>query len=274
MAAPPDPGSTNRPLSEPSPHTPEPADHSLRRYLVESFEVVTNADSRLVRTFRTLLTRPGELTAAYFSPRRDEYLRPQQVLLFCSIFFFFMQPLLGLKLLATPLSVHLKLMPYRHWAAALVAEKAGAGGLEAYRPVFDAAAGAHARTLAFLLVPLFALVVTLLFWRPRHFFVRHLVFATHFVAYLLLMVAPLAAVRMPVARLAIALGMDEAAAWQMADSLPALVLWTVYLYFALQAAYGHGRALAAVKALALCLGMAYVITAYRFILFATTFYGL
>ena len=246
MAAPPDPGST-APLNDPRPNPPPPdtADHTLRRYLVESFEVVTNADSRLVRTFRALLARPGELTAAYFSPQRDEYLRPQQVLLFCSIFYFFAQPLLGLQLVATPLSVHLKLMPYRHWAAALVAEKAGAGGLEAYRPVFDAAAGAHARTLAFLLVPLFALVVTLLFWRPRRFFVRHLVFATHFVAYLLLMVAPLAATRMPLARLAIALGMDAAPAWRMADSLPALVVW-----------------------------MAYVFTAYRFILFATTFYGL
>lgn len=280
MDAPPERGSTSspHPLNATRPDTPppEPADHSLRRYVVELFEVVTNADSRFVRSFRALLVRPGELTAAYFSPRRDEYLRPQQILLICSVFFFFAQPLIGFNGLTSPLEIHMSQTPYsplvEPWVAAEVARRGG--DLHAYRAMFDAAVDAHARTLAFLLVPVFALLVTLVFWRPRRFFVEHLVFATHFIALLLLLIAPLVLALSIVARFAYRAGASAEAVDLIGDAAGPGVFCGVYLALALRTAYGDGRALAIGKAVVLSFGMLVVLTVYRFILFLATFHGL
>ena len=263
-------------MSAPPTRLPEAADYSLRRYLLEAFEVVTNADSRFVRSFRALVARPGELTSAYFSPRRDEYLRPQQILLFCSVFFFFAQPLIGFNGLTSPLEIHLSQTPYSPlvapWVTAEVARRGG--DLEAYRAIFDAAVDAHARSLAFLLVPVFAGLVTLVFWRPRRFFVQHLVFATHFIAFLLLLIAPLVLVLSLVARAAYRAGASAGAAELIGDAAGPGVFCAVYLALALRAAYGESRAMAAAKAIVLSLGMLGVLTVYRFILFLATFHGL
>ncbi len=252
------------------------ADYSLRRYLAEAVEVVTSADSRLLRTFRALVARPGSLTAAYFSPERDRYLRPQQVLLFSSVFFFFVQPLIGFNGLNSPLSIHLGQTPYsplvEPWVAAEVARRGG--DLEAYRAVFDAAVDAHARTLAFLLVPIFALLVTMVFWRPRRYFVQHLVFATHFVAVLLLLMAPLVLVLSYLARWAYAAGLGAGTAHAIGDSWGPALVCAVYLAMALRTAYGDGRGVSVAKAAVLSLGMLPVLTVYRFVLFVATFAGL
>lgn len=255
------------------PSAPEP-DYSLRRYFVEAFEVVTSADSRLLRTFRTLLTRPGALTAAYFSAGRDDYLRPQQVLLFCSVFYFFAQPLVGIRTLSSPLAVHMNALRYSDFARSLVEAEVArrGGGLEAYRIAFDAAADSHARTLAVLLVPIFAVAAALLFWWPRRYFVQHLVLATHFVAFILLTLPAMVLVVVPTARALHTLGVSIDTLEFYADWLPLTALYAAYLYPALRRVYGQGVALSAAKAAALTFGMMWVLLAYRFILFLATFY--
>jgi hypothetical protein len=253
---------------------PPEADYSLRRYLAEAFEVVTNADSRLLRTYRALLVRPGLLTAAYFSPERDEYLRPQQVLLFSSVVFFFVQPLVGFNGLNSPLAIHLSQTPYSPLVAPWIMEEVArrGGDLEAYRAVFDAAVDAHARTLAFLLVPIFTLLAMLVSW--RRYLVQHLVFATHFIAFLLLALTPLLVALAALAHLAYAAGLSEDAARAIADALGPALFCAVYLALALRTAYGERRVPAAVKAVVLSVGMLPVLTVYRFILFLATFHGL
>lgn len=263
-------------MAVPPTRLPEAVDYSLRRYLLEAFEVVTNADSRFVRSFRALLLRPGELTAAYFSPRRDEYLRPQQILLFCSVFFFFAQPLIGFNGLTSPLEIHLSQTPYSPlvapWVTAEVARRGG--DLEAYRAIFDAAVDAHARSLAFLLVPIFALLVTLVFWRPRRFFVRHLVFATHAIAFLLLLLAPLMLVLGTAARAAYRAGASAEVLSLIGELAGPGLFCAVYFALALRTAYGESGGMAVAKGIVLSLGMLGVLTVYRFILFLATFHGL
>jgi len=277
MAAPPD-ANRREPLNASHPNTPPPEsrDYSLHRYLAELFEVLTNADSRFVRSFRALLVRPGELTAAYFSPRRDEYLRPQQILLFCSVFFFFTQPLIGFNGLNSPLHIHLSQTPYSPLVEPWVMTEVARRGmeLEAYRAVFDAAVDAHARSLAFLLVPIFALLVTMVFWRPRRFFVEHLVFATHAIAFMLLLMPPVVLALSALARFVYRAGASAEAASLIADAGGPGVFWGAYLALALRTAYGQGRALATGKAAVLAVGTLAVLTVYRLILFLATFYAL
>ena len=66
----------------------DPHIHKLRHFLGEAFEGLTHADSRLWRTLRLLVTRPGALTFEYFAGRRASYLPPVRFYLVISLLFF------------------------------------------------------------------------------------------------------------------------------------------------------------------------------------------
>lgn len=261
-----------------APATPPEApavDYSLRRYLAEGVEVLTNADSRLVGSFRALLFRPGELTRAYFSADRERYLRPLQVFVFCNVFFFFVQPLTRITALTSPLRVHMEQVSYRRWVSGLVeAEVARRGiGLEQYRALFDATIQSQAKTLVILMVPLLALLLAAVYAGRRRYFVEHLVFATHFLAFFILVLPLVWVVVPPLARLVLAAGIPASVMEVLVDDWLFIGWCALYLYFALRTAYGDGRRAALARALLLGVGMVLVITAYRAALFFTAFYA-
>ena len=255
-------------------------DHSLRRYLNESFAVLTSADSRAVRSVKALLRRPGLLTAEYFQGRRAAYLAPLQLFLLCNIFYFFVQPMLGFNTLSTPLRIHLTQLPYSGLARKLVdAEVAGRpGGMTEYTLLFDATINSQAKTFVIVMVPLLALVLFAMFWRVRRYYVPHLVFATHFYAYFLLalplLLALVGLIGMPLARAGLRLGINEGFLQWFFDQGTFLVLFVPYFYLAVRRVYEVTRPKAAVSALLLVLAMLGVLQIYRFILFFTTLYSI
>ena len=68
---------------------------SLWHFLREATEGITHADTRLWRTLRSLLTRPGLVTQDYFLGRRERYLPAVRLYLVVSIIFFLLAGLLG-----------------------------------------------------------------------------------------------------------------------------------------------------------------------------------
>src|SRR5690606_3333800 len=64
-------------------------DVPFRRVVSELLAELLNADSRVWRTGRTLLFRPGLLTAEYNAGRRARYLPPLRVYMLSSLLFFF-----------------------------------------------------------------------------------------------------------------------------------------------------------------------------------------
>ena len=250
-------------------------DYSLRRFLGEAFNVLTSVESNLFRSFATLITRPGRLTAEYFKGRRKSYLKPLQLFVFCNVIFFFAQSYTGLNSLTTPLHVHLNMLPYSRRARSLVERELRERKMtyDEYRPRFDAAIGEQAKTLVVVMVPLFALLMQALYWRERRYYVEHLVFATHFFGFFLLLLTALhlslliflssfSAVGISLR----ALGQDDFATFLM------LLLCGVYLWIAVRRVYGQGRIATAWKCLVLAGSVLGIIQLYRFILFFTTFY--
>ena len=63
-------------------------DPSLRELLADAWESLTNVDGKVTVTLRTLLLRPGRLTAEYLAGRRARYLPPFRLYLICSVAFF------------------------------------------------------------------------------------------------------------------------------------------------------------------------------------------
>jgi hypothetical protein len=252
----------------------EARDYSLRHFLAEALNVIANLESPIPRSFFAVLFKPGLLTVEYLAGRRKRYLKPLQLFVLCNVIFFFAQPLTGFNTLTTPLNVHLNGMPYRQTSQRMVREELERRRvtLDDYRIRFDAVIQNQAKSLVIVMALMFAFVL-LLFYR-RRYLVEHLVFATHFYSFFLLLLIVQRFVTVPAFRAAYRSGlMTQDYNFDFIFTTIFLSVCGVYLYHALRRVYRQGRALTLLKCLALVFSVAVIMQTYRFILFFTTFYS-
>ena len=248
--------------------------YSLLSHASETLKVVTNVESNIFRSFATLLTKPGFLTAEYFAGRRKLYLKPLQLFLFCNIAFFLVQSYTGTNTLSTPLRVHTRLLPYSAYARAkvnkVVVERKTT--IEEYRARFDATIENHAKTLVILMIPMFALLMQALYWRAGRYFVQHLVFSTHFYSFFLLLLTAMLLVS--TAAFSVARRITHNLGAFQSDLLYTTIMLLsclIYLLPALRRVYGQGWIVAVSKCVILTAGIILILQLYRFFLFFTAF---
>lgn len=190
---------------------------SLGALFHDAWHVVTHIDSRFWRTMYLLLLRPGQLTLEYFAERRARYLPPVRVYLVISLLFFTLASL-GPRSLVEPGSsastVHPKAArsaqetpsPATHpvgvynsdvnagfvfdnndcdkiksslkWLEKPLRQACERHVATGDIPVRDAFV-ANIPKMMFVFLPLMALVMLPLYWRPRRYYVEHLVFFLH-----------------------------------------------------------------------------------------------
>jgi len=161
----------------------------LRTFLAHSFNAVFDVDSRLLRSFRMLLTRPGLLTAEYMAGRRRPYLGPVQIFLIANLVFFAVLSVMdGASTFTTPLRYHANQIVYGDIAADLIARQGAAGtdAARAFEERFDETVPRYANSMVILLAPLLAALLALFMLRRRRPFLQHLVLSLHFLAFLML----------------------------------------------------------------------------------------
>lgn len=254
-----------------------PADHTLRRFLEHLFEAFTHADGKVFLTVRSLLTRPGRLTADYQRGKRKPYIPPLQIFLICNLVFFLLHPLIGSNTLTTDLNTQLHYTWHHGIAESLVTPRLAlrAVTVEAYAAVFDPAAITLAKSLVILLVPFFSLAVMALHWRQRRHYAAHLVFSLHFGAFWLLLIsATLALTNLTVRLLRTVDVFPSDTAVNRGIIGFSLLLMTAYLYRAARTVYTAEPAwLTLAKALALGIAFNLSLQAYRGALFFLTFWS-
>jgi hypothetical protein len=250
--------------------------YSLFGHLGEAFKVVTNIESGFLRTFRTLITKPGLLTFEYFAGRRKIYLKPLQLFLFCNIIFFFVQSYTRFNTLSTPLYVHMYQLPYSGFARQRVSKVLAGRGIpfKEYEARFNATIESQAKTLVFLMIPMFALLLQVLYWRPRRYFVEHLVFSIHFFSSFLLLLSANLLLYTLVAAIARRITTNPGLLEQDYFFSGILLLACLtYLVVAVRRAYEQGWALTLVKCLVFAGGLMVILQFYRLCLFFTAFYS-
>jgi hypothetical protein len=250
--------------------------YSLVGHLGEAFKVVTNIESGFFRSFSALITRPGLLTSEYFAGRRKPYLKPLQLFLFCNIIFFFVQSYTRFNTLSTPLYVHTHQLPYSGYAREKVNKVILERGItfKEYQARFDATIENQSKTLVVLMIPMFALLLQVLYWRAGRYFVEHVVFSIHFFscfllllsADLLLMTAIVGLARRVTTHLAI---FDN----DLLSTTLLLAACLTYLLLAVHRAYKQGWVLTVSKSVILLAGIMFIVQLYRFCLFFTAFYS-
>lgn len=199
-------------------------DHSVSLFplLSEGLSELASWDSKLLRTSMPLLFRPGFLTNQYNCGKRVPYLSPLKLYLTLSVLFFLLlswqNPAAHLK--APPDRMKFSLMPYgvtvdpeakgpaaasadeynvrqnalpplKRDPAFVRAVTVGAFKAKQSPQSFVNALISDIPKMMFLLLPLFAVSLKLLYWRPKRLYVEHLIFLLHAHAFAFLLLTPL-----------------------------------------------------------------------------------
>jgi hypothetical protein len=256
-------------------------DRSVAHLLRNLIEDVISFDSRVLRTARALVLRPGELARAFREGRTQPYVPPVRLYLFVSLLFFLILSFTRLAPMQFaaeqgPSGVEPTIIFFSHLLPASAVAPLKTFGQELGEgphrdgPAARQLSGLTQRFFAdpailnatmtewiprvlFLLLPLFALLLALFYWRQRKifYFVDHLVFSLNFhsLGFVLLLAGALAA--------------------QFLPGVPALVVaaLALYLLLAMHRVYGQGWKITAAKFVALG-------TIYVFFLLLPTFVGI
>jgi hypothetical protein len=249
-----------------------PRELTLRGFLEHMFEAFTSVDSKLIRSFRYLVIRPGELTVAYLEGRRAPYLKPVPLFLIANVLFFAIESLLGGAVFSTPLDWHLHRQPWSGFAPQLVADRLDTlhTTLELYAPVFDKAVAIKARSLIIFMALFFSLVPMLVFIRSKRPLVSHAVFALHLYTFMLLLFC-------------VAIAIPALSAWMGGPgfdsdgldhflSISLLLICAAHLFIAVRAVYGVRGFARVLSVVVLAIALGVVALGYRFFLFVVTLY--
>jgi hypothetical protein len=254
----------------------ESAPPTVGHLVAETFETLTHADSRLWRTLRALLTRPGTVTLDYFAGRRARHLPPLRLYIVASVTCFLLLALLPSRgpqadpaaqptALERPGGAADLRPPVGSDAVAVDVDEAGCRRLQVagigdgigaalqsrlrdacLRMVRDGGKGlgeAFLRGLPkamFVLLPVFALLPLAFYWRPRRLYVEHLVLLVHNHSALFIALS---------AQQILALVLPAGAAAMTAPLLVAAAAW--YVYRSMRTFYGEPRGRTLMKATAL-----------------------
>jgi hypothetical protein len=250
----------------------EARDLTFMGLMSQVLQNLSSLDSRLLRSLRVLMTRPGVITEAYVSGPRKPYIGPFQLFLIVNVVFFAVQSFSGSQVFSTPLHSHMHEQDWSALAQTLVSEKLQAAHttLDAYTPVFDHAVDVNAKSLVILLVLPFTLLLIPLFAGSRRPFVTHLVFALHLLAFLLLCSCVLLLFTAAETALGGAGLRSLFVDWGLFGVLVAVI--ATYLYAATGVVYHAQGVSRALKVALLAVVIAAAVPGYRFLVFLVTLY--
>lgn len=215
--------------------------HFTKEVVGELFDI---EHSKLFRTIRALLLKPGLLSAEYFAGRKDRYLTPFRLfLVFFTLSFF-------AYTVYKPISVydfgHVLEMDTSGLLAPSVRRLA-----EQKRMDVETFVGRvnekwqnYITLMPFLIAILFAMVLKVLYWTTGRHFVEHFVFALHFSSFALLLTLILWPVYFFI-------GLQMGAAYYVIFALT-MFIWLAYLFRALQTFYLQRRGEALLMSFVLC----------------------
>jgi hypothetical protein len=256
-------------------------DYTLKDVAGEVIGEFTHFDGRLLRTVKTLVSRPGELARAYFHGGRSRYTRPLTLFVIINLVFFLVQPhtpLLGYGY-SNYTNVHNSGGPKR--VAMVRAKLAGTHESEAsYIGRFNTVLQDQKKSVLLFSVPVLAFAMLLLFAFDRRTFAEHLVFSVHTYAFLLVYFLGMAALLAPIVflivlamRSGISLFVPTILTSELAISLVVFGGLTAYIYFAARRTYGLRGPWLLIRAFLLALTIGYLTGVYHDILFYTTFWS-
>jgi hypothetical protein len=202
-------------------------------------------------------------------------MKPLQLFVFLNVVYYFSLTLFTATTFTTPLATQLHMNNYYPaYADRQVQRKLQRDQIsyEALEQKYDKKTSVLSKTLIFVLIPIFALLFYGLLFKKRKYFVEHLVVATHFWSFnLILLGVILPLVSVLLIRLSNALNIS--AVYVTNDAVATTVLqvcFAAYLFAMLRRSYVASRWYCAAIALSIAWSFFHIVWLYRFILFKLT----
>ncbi len=250
-------------------------DLSIRHYLGELIETITHLDFKVLRSLWLLLRRPGTLSVEHFAGRRVRYVTPLRLFVLLSVVYFFSNSIFPYNAFTTPLETQLHLNNfYPGFAQSQVELAMRHKGLDhaTLERRYNAQTAILSKTMVFVLIPVFAAVFCVLLARKRRYFSEHLIVATHFWSYALLVIGVFIALLMALINwLGALLGVPPAVL--RADIIPTTVLqlsFAAYLFVMLRRVYAVTYWYSGLVAGAIAWSFFFFVWLFRFLLFMVT----
>ena len=163
----------------------DPEELSVKHFVEETFEGMIHFDNKFFHTLRTLVAKPGQLSLDYVQGKRAVYMKPVQFFLVVNLLFFF---LILYNLYSLPLYNYITYKPFiGYHTREIVQQKINATHLTTgeFEQLFNEKIQADSKEYIFLFIPFYAFVFWAIFFAYKKNLVEHLIFATHFVAFVL-----------------------------------------------------------------------------------------
>ena len=241
--------------------------------MVRQFAKDTSSiDGKLMRSWRSVLTKPGRLTASHINGERRRFLTPLALFFIANAAFVAVQSLTGTNILSSTLESHLHSQDWSAFARSLVDDRLAHRHLtiDAYAPVFDRSAVFNAKVLIILMALAFAAVPTIMFRDRNRPTGAHIVFALHLYAFVLILLS----VSVLLAQLDLWSGGGGLRSGVIDKSLTLfnLTACAAYIFLAIGKVYRSSGWSRWFAASILLMAIALLFVGYRFAIFLITFY--
>lgn len=158
---------------------------SVKHFAEEAFEGLVHFDNKFFRTLKSLFIKPGQLSLDYVEGRRTGYMKPIPLFLVINLLFFVL-------IRSNPFSLNLynyiTFSPFTKFnTVAIVHDKVAYLGITqaTYGYIFNERMRSESKELIFVFIPFYAAMCWLFFVTYKRLIVEHLIFATHFVVFIL-----------------------------------------------------------------------------------------
>lgn len=163
----------------------EPNERTVLHFIYQFFGSAFFLENNFFKNLWVLVSRPGRIPLDFIEGRRKRWMPPFSLFLLINLFYFWFAPLSDLNL-----TLHEQFYQPHHGALAknLVNRKLERNqlSLEEYAEKYNAKSTTYANSLVILQVPIFAVFLSLLYWRKRYYYVDHFMYALYFCAFTLL----------------------------------------------------------------------------------------
>jgi hypothetical protein len=212
-------------------------DLSLKEVFEELVHEILHVDSKIFRTFRYLVTRPGFLTAEYLAGRTNFYIKPLRIYLTISVLSFLI--LSGIKSSALfNAEFYTRASPQLSAQIDRKAEK-----LQIPREVLlqriTEKIQKNYSLLKYGIVFFMSLWLWLIYARSGKYYSEHLIFALHYISFLLLMEIPIYPL----------MGIN-----QTSGQVLSLLIHLPWVFLAIRRVFGHSNFGAAIRSVVICAG--------------------
>lgn len=156
----------------------------LKHFLVESFHI----DNRIIKTIYTLLFKPGQLTAAYFNSAWENYIQPLKLYFAINFIFFLATPVLNTSQTQV-FNFNMKsIIGSNKTYQRMIDKQIRNSGVseKIYEERFNAHLKYNQPAFVFFIVPFFALILNIINFRSKQYYVEHLFFSIHFLSFFLI----------------------------------------------------------------------------------------